>query len=236
MKRLVILPTYNESKNIISVLSAINDVDKSIDILVIDDNSPDKTAELVKQFDKDNLFLEKRSKKMGLGTAYIFGFEWAILNNYQQIVQMDSDFSHDPKEIPLMLNLLEKNDLVIGSRYNGGLRVINWPIRRLYLSYFANFYARVITGVPVSDLTAGYRAWKVETLKKINIQECLSQGYCFQIETAFRAYQKNCKLIEHPIVFTDRTVGESKMSRQIVLETIFKVWLFGIWRIFGTKK
>jgi dolichol-phosphate mannosyltransferase len=236
MKRLVILPTYNESKNIISVLSAINDVDKSIDILVIDDNSPDKTAELVKQFDKDNLFLEKRSKKMGLGTAYIFGFEWAILNNYQQIVQMDSDFSHDPKEIPLMLNLLEKNDLVIGSRYNGGLRVINWPIRRLYLSYFANFYARVITGVPISDLTAGYRAWKVETLKKINIQECLSQGYCFQIETAFRAYQKNCKLIEHPIVFTDRTVGESKMSRQIVLETIFKVWLFGIWRIFGTKK
>ena len=236
MKRLVILPTYNESKNIISVLSAINDVDKSIDILVIDDNSPDKTAELVKQFDKDNLFLEKRSKKMGLGTAYIFGFEWAILNNYQQIVQMDSDFSHDPKEITLMLNLLEKNDLVIGSRYNGGLRVINWPIRRLYLSYFANFYARVITGVPISDLTAGYRAWKVETLKKINIQECLSQGYCFQIETAFRAYQKNCKLIEHPIVFTDRTVGESKMSRQIVLETIFKVWLFGIWRIFGTKK
>ena len=236
MKRLVILPTYNESKNIISVLSAINNVDKSIDILVIDDNSPDKTAELVKQFDKDNLFLEKRSKKMGLGTAYIFGFEWAILNNYQQIVQMDSDFSHDPKEIPLMLNLLEKNDLVIGSRYNGGLRVINWPIRRLYLSYFANFYARVITGVPISDLTAGYRAWKVETLKKINIQECLSQGYCFQIETAFRAYQKNCKLIEHPIVFTDRTVGESKMSRQIVLETIFKVWLFGIWRIFGTKK
>lgn len=236
MKRLVILPTYNESKNIISVLSSINDVDKSIDILVIDDNSPDKTAELVKQFDKDNLFLEKRSKKMGLGTAYIFGFEWAILNNYQQIVQMDSDFSHDPKEIPLMLNLLEKNDLVIGSRYNGGLRVINWPIRRLYLSYFANFYARVITGVPISDLTAGYRAWKVETLKKINIQECLSQGYCFQIETAFRAYQKNCKLIEHPIVFTDRTVGESKMSRQIVLETIFKVWLFGIWRIFGTKK
>lgn len=236
MKRLVILPTYNESKNIISVLSTINDVDKSIDILVIDDNSPDKTAELVKQFDKDNLFLEKRSKKMGLGTAYIFGFEWAILNNYQQIVQMDSDFSHDPKEIPLMLNLLEKNDLVIGSRYNGGLRVINWPIRRLYLSYFANFYARVITGVPISDLTAGYRAWKVETLKKINIQECLSQGYCFQIETAFRAYQKNCKLIEHPIVFTDRTVGESKMSRQIVLETIFKVWLFGIWRIFGTKK
>lgn len=236
MKRLVILPTYNESKNIISVLSAINDADKSIDILVIDDNSPDKTAELVKQFDKDNLFLEKRSKKMGLGTAYIFGFEWAILNNYQQIVQMDSDFSHDPKEIPLMLNLLEKNDLVIGSRYNGGLRVINWPIRRLYLSYFANFYARVITGVPISDLTAGYRAWKVETLKKINIQECLSQGYCFQIETAFRAYQKNCKLIEHPIVFTDRTVGESKMSRQIVLETIFKVWLFGIWRIFGTKK
>ena len=236
MKRLVILPTYNESKNIISVLSAINNVDRSIDILVIDDNSPDKTAELVKQFNKDNLFLEKRSKKMGLGTAYIFGFEWAILNNYQQIVQMDSDFSHDPKEIPLMLNLLEKNDLVIGSRYNGGLRVINWPIRRLYLSYFANFYARVITGVPISDLTAGYRAWKVETLKKINIQECLSQGYCFQIETAFRAYQKNCKLIEHPIVFTDRTVGESKMSRQIVLETIFKVWLFGIWRIFGTKK
>jgi len=236
MKRLVILPTYNESKNIISVLSAIDEVDKSIDILVIDDNSPDKTSQLVKEFAKENLFLKVRNKKMGLGTAYIFGFEWAIARNYQQIIQMDSDFSHDPKEIPSMFNLLEENDLVIGSRYNGGLRVINWPIRRLYLSYFANFYARAITGVPISDLTAGYRAWRAETLKKINIQECLSQGYCFQIETAFRTYQKNCKLVEHPIVFTDRTVGESKMSKKIVLETIFKVWLFGIWRILGTKK
>ena len=149
---------------------------------------------------------------------------------------MDSYLSHYPKEINPMLNLLESNDLVIGSRYEGGLRVINWPIRRLYISYFANIYARIITGIPVKDLTAGFKGWTKDTLHRINFQECSSQGYCFQIETSFRAFQKGCKLIEHPIVFTDRTVGESKMSKAVMIEAVFKVWLFGLWRLLRLKK
>ena len=149
---------------------------------------------------------------------------------------MDADLSHDPKEINPMLNLLESNDLVIGSRYEGGLRVINWPIRRLYISYFANIYARTITGVPVKDLTAGFKAWTKDALERINFHECSSQGYCFQIETSFRASQKGCKLIEHPIVFTDRTVGESKMSKAVMIEAVLKVWLFGLWRLLRLKR
>ena len=149
---------------------------------------------------------------------------------------MDSDLSHDPKEILTMINLLKTNDLVIGSRYKGGLRVINWPVRRLYISYFANLYARIITGVPVKDLTAGFKAWRSDVLEKINFNQCSSQGYCFQIETSFRAFQKGCKLIEHPIVFTDRTVGESKMSKNVMIEAAFKVWLFGFWRLFRLKR
>ena len=135
-----------------------------------------------------------------------------------------------------MFALLSENDLIIGSRYHGGLRVINWPVRRLYISYFANLYARLITGVPIKDLTAGFKAWKSDTLHLINFNECSSQGYCFQIETTFRASQKNCKIIEHPITFTDRTVGESKMDRSVVIEAILKVWLFGFWRLFRLKR
>jgi dolichol-phosphate mannosyltransferase len=149
---------------------------------------------------------------------------------------MDADLSHDPKEVPDMFALLSENDLIVGSRYYGGLRVINWPVRRLYISYFANLYARLITGVPIKDLTAGFKAWKSDTLYLINFNECSSQGYCFQIETSFRAYQKNCKIKEHPITFTDRTVGESKMDKSVVMEAILKVWLFGFWRLFRLKK
>ncbi len=236
MKNLIILPTYNESKNIVEIIELIFKQDDSLDILVIDDNSPDGTADIVKNLKNDNIFILERNSKKGLGSAYVEGFSWSIENNYQNIVQMDSDLSHDPKEILTMINLLETNDLVIGSRYKGGLRVINWPVRRLYISYFANLYARIITGVPVKDLTAGFKAWRSDTLKKINFNQCSSQGYCFQIETSFRAFQKGCKLIEHPIVFTDRTVGESKMSKNVMIEAAFKVWLFGFWRLFRLKR
>ena len=236
MKNLIILPTYNESKNIVEIIELIFKQDDSLDILVIDDNSPDGTADIVKNLKNDNIFILERNSKKGLGSAYVEGFSWSIENNYQNIVQMDSDLSHDPKEILPMINLLKTNDLVIGSRYKGGLRVINWPVRRLYISYFANLYARIITGVPVKDLTAGFKAWRSDTLKKINFNQCLSQGYCFQIETSFRAFQKGCKLIEHPIVFTDRTVGESKMSKNVMIEAVFKVWLFGFWRLFRLKR
>tara|TARA_B100000886_G_scaffold129122_1_gene87103 strand:- start:515 stop:1228 length:714 start_codon:yes stop_codon:yes gene_type:complete len=236
MKNLIILPTYNESKNIVEIIELIFKQDDSLDILVIDDNSPDGTADIVKNLKNDNIFILERNSKKGLGSAYVEGFSWSIENNYQNIVQMDSDLSHDPKEILPMINLLKTNDLVIGSRYKGGLRVINWPVRRLYISYFANLYARIITGVPVKDLTAGFKAWRSDTLKKINFNQCSSQGYCFQIETSFRAFQKGCKLIEHPIVFTDRTVGESKMSKNVMIEAAFKVWLFGFWRLFRLKR
>ena len=236
MKNLIILPTYNESKNIVEIIELIFKQDDSLDILVIDDNSPDGTADIVKNLKNDNIFILERNSKKGLGSAYVEGFSWSLENNYQNIVQMDSDLSHDPKEILPMINLLKTNDLVIGSRYKGGLRVINWPVRRLYISYFANLYARIITGVPVKDLTAGFKAWRSDTLKKINFNQCSSQGYCFQIETSFRAFQKGCKLIEHPIVFTDRTVGESKMSKNVMIEAVFKVWLFGFWRLFRLKR
>ena len=236
MKNLIILPTYNESKNIVEIIELIFKQDDSLDILVIDDNSPDGTADIVKNLKNDNIFILERNSKKGLGSAYVEGFSWSIENNYQNIVQMDSDLSHDPKEILPMINLLKTNDLVIGSRYKGGLRVINWPVRRLYISYFANLYARIITGVPVKDLTAGFKAWRSDVLEKINFNQCSSQGYCFQIETSFRAFQKGCKLIEHPIVFTDRTVGESKMSKNVMIEAVLKVWLFGFWRLFRLKR
>lgn len=236
IKNLVILPTYNESKNIIIIIDMLLNLDTDLDILVIDDNSPDNTAQIVKKYDSDKVFIQERAEKKGLGTAYVHGFNWALSNSYDKIIQMDADLSHDPKEVPPMFDLLDNYGLVVGSRYNNGLRVINWPISRLYISYFANLYARIITGVPVKDLTAGFKAWKAETLHLINFNECSSQGYCFQIETSFRAHQKACKLVEHPIVFTDRTVGESKMSKNVMIEAIVKVWLFGFWRLFRLKK
>ena len=236
MKNLIILPTYNESKNIVKTIELILKQDVNLNILVIDDNSPDGTASIVKNLKSDKIFIIERNSKKGLGSAYVEGFSWSIKNNYQNIIQMDSDLSHDPKEILPMINLLKTHELVIGSRYKGGLRVINWPVRRLYISYLANLYARIITGVPVKDLTAGFKAWKSDTLEKINFDQCSSQGYCFQIETSFRAFQKGCKLIEHPIVFTDRTVGESKMSKNVMIEAVFKVWLFGFWRLFRLKR
>tara|TARA_B000000475_G_scaffold55817_1_gene43923 strand:- start:119 stop:829 length:711 start_codon:yes stop_codon:yes gene_type:complete len=236
MKNLVILPTYNESKNIVKTINLVLAQRDDLNILIIDDNSPDGTAKIVKDLNNEKIFIIERESKKGLGSAYVEGFSWSLKNNYQKIIQMDADLSHDPKEINPMLNLLESNDLVIGSRYKGGLRVHNWPIQRLYISYFANVYARTITGVPITDLTAGYRAWNKKTLQRINFQECSSQGYCFQIETSFRAFQKGCKLIEHPIVFTDRTVGESKMSKVVMIEAVFKVWLFGLWRLLRLKR
>ncbi len=236
MKKLVILPTYNESKNIVDILDKLLNLGEDLDILVIDDNSPDNTSQIVEKYSNNKIFLEKRAKKNGLGTAYVHGFNWALENKYDKIIQMDADLSHDPKEVPAMFALLDEYDLVIGSRYNNGLRVINWPISRLYISYFANLYARMITGVPVKDLTAGFKAWRSDALSIIDFNHSSSQGYCFQIETSFRAHQKACKLVEHPIVFTDRTVGESKMSKNVMIEALFKVWIFGLWRIFGLKK
>jgi dolichol-phosphate mannosyltransferase len=226
MKNLVITPTYNEIKNIEKLIDLIIKNTSNSDILVIDDNSPDGTSIKVKELQKKhkNLYLENRPEKAGLGTAYIYGFKWAIKNNYDSVVQMDADLSHDPKEISNLLIELDTNDLVIGSRYVQGISVVNWPIRRLILSYGANLYSRLITGMPIKDGTGGFKAWKTDLLRNINFKNIRSQGYSFQIEMNFKAWVLNAKITEFPIIFVDRTIGESKMSKSIMLEAIWVVW------------
>ena len=238
MKTLVISPTYNERKNITALVEAVFKVNPDYHLLIIDDNSPDGTADLVKelQLRYDNLFLEERPGKAGLGTAYIFGFKWALERNYDIVVQMDADMSHDPNEIKVMVNLLGDYDVVIGSRYIDGVSVIHWPIRRLLLSYGANVYSRIVTGLPVKDSTGGFKAWQRKVLETIDFDVVKSQGYSFQIEMNWRAWQKGFSLHEHPIIFTDRTIGESKMSRGIMLEAMIVIWRMRVWKIFGWHK
>ena len=238
MKTLVISPTYNEHKNVTALVEAIFKVNPDYHLLIIDDNSPDGTAELVKQLQLryDNLFLEERPGKAGLGTAYIFGFEWALERKYDVVVQMDADLSHDPKEVKVMVNLLDDYDVVLGSRYIDGVSVIHWPIRRLLLSYGANLYARIVTGLPLKDSTGGFKAWKRKVLETIDFDSVKSQGYSFQIEMNWRTWQKGFSLYEHPIIFTDRTIGESKMSRGIMFEAMIVIWRMRIWKIFGWHK
>jgi len=238
MNTLIISPTYNEKKNIVSLIESVFSVNQDYHILIIDDNSPDGTANLVKelQLKYNNLFLEERPGKAGLGTAYKYGFNWALHRDYDNIIQMDADLSHNPKEITEMVGLLNNYDLVIGSRYIDGVSVVHWPIKRLILSYGANVYARFVTGLPVKDSTGGFKAWKREVLNSIDIDAVKSQGYSFQIEMNWRAWQRKFNIIEHPIVFTDRTVGESKMSKKIMFEAIIVIWRMRIWKIFGWHK
>ena len=235
MKKIVITPTYNESKNILVLIKKIKKIDSDLHILVIDDNSPDNTAELVKQFanDRNDIFIINRKAKLGLGTAYITGFKWAIKNNYNFVIQMDADLSHDPKELAVMLEKIKNYDLIIGSRYINGVNVINWPMSRLLLSYFANIYSRLITGVPVFDLTGGYKCYKIETLKKMPFKSIKSEGYSFQIETTFYAWLNKFLIKEIPITFTDRTVGQSKMSKKIIYEAIWVVLKLRFKRVFS---
>ena len=238
MKTLVISPTFNERKNIkIFIDSVLND-NPTFDLLIVDDNSPDGTSDKVKELQSEfkNLYLEVRAKKLGLGTAYIFGFKWALEHKYDFIVQMDADLSHNPKDLAMMVENLDHNDLVIGSRYINGISVVNWPLRRLMLSYGANTYSRMITGMPIMDGTGGFKAWKSEVLQNIDLDSVRSQGYSFQIEMNFRAWIKGYKLKELPIIFSDRTIGQSKMSKKIVYEAIFMVWRLRIWKIFGWYK
>ena len=238
MNTLIISPTYNEKKNIASLIESIFSINQDYHILIIDDNSPDGTANFVKelQLKYKNLFLEERPGKAGLGTAYKYGFNWALNRDYDNIVQMDADLSHDPKEIIEMVRLLNNYDLVIGSRYIDGVSVVHWPIKRLLLSYGANVYARLVTGLHIKDSTGGYKAWKREVLNSIDINAVKSQGYSFQIEMNWRAWQKKFSIIEHPIIFADRTIGQSKMSKKIMFEAIIVIWRMRIWKIFGWHK
>ena len=234
MKILVISPTYNERKNIKRLVDMVLGENPEFHLLIVDDNSPDGTGGKVEKLRKKytNLFLETRSKKSGLGTAYIFGFKWALKDNYDYVIQMDADLSHNPKDLSLMVKKLKEYDLVIGSRYIKGISVVNWPLRRLMLSYGANAYSRVVTGMPIMDGTGGFKAWKSNVLASIDLDSVKSQGYSFQIEMNFRAWVKGYKIKEIPIIFSDRTIGQSKMSRTIVYEAIFMVWRLRIWKIF----
>ena len=235
MKTLVISPTYNERKNIQSLVEQVLGPNPDYHLLVVDDNSPDKTAEKVKELQQlyPNLHLEERPGKAGLGTAYLFGFQWALDRHFEAIVQMDADLSHDPDDVPRLVAELEKYDLVIGSRYVDGVSVANWPIRRLILSYGANLYSRIITGMPINDATGGFKAWRGSLLDTIFLEKVRSQGYSFQIEMNFRAWRLEASIKEETIIFTDRTIGESKMSKSIMYEAIWMVWRLRIWKLFG---
>ncbi|HCW76962.1 MAG TPA: dolichyl-phosphate beta-D-mannosyltransferase [Candidatus Marinimicrobia bacterium] len=233
---LTIIPTYNEKDNILNVIDRVLHLPVSTDILIIDDNSPDGTAELVKsaQARHPEIKLLQRTGKLGLGTAYVAGFHYAIQHGYDTVVQMDGDFSHDPGELVNFYREIERYDLVIGSRYVNGISVVNWPLSRLMLSYFASLYIRIITRMPVRDGTGGFKCWRVEFLKQLNLDTVRSNGYSFQVEMNFRAWRKRPdKIKEIPIIFMDRTVGQSKMSRAIVYEAIYRVWQLRLQALFG---
>ncbi len=234
-KSLVIIPTYNELENMPKLISAVLSQDDNVHILIVDDNSPDETAKFVEEQSVKNnrVHLIKREKKTGLGTAYIAGFKYALQNNYDYIFEMDADFSHDPNEIKNFLAAIKDNDLVLGSRYVHGVRVLNWPMRRLLLSFFASVYTRLITGLPVRDATGGYKCFRRSVLEAIDLNKVKSNGYSFQIEMTFKAYAKGFKIKEIPIVFVDRVKGKSKMSRKIVREAVTMVWKLRLQNIFG---
>ena len=238
MKTLVIIPTYNELENMPRLLPEVLSKNDEINILIVDDNSPDGTATFVENEMKNNdrIHLIKRSSKQGLGTAYIAGFKYALKNNYDFIFEMDADFSHDPNEIPRFLEEIKDSDLVLGSRYKNGVNVINWPMRRLLLSWFANIYTRVITGLPVHDATGGFKCFRRKVLEAIDLNRVTSNGYAFQIEMNFKAWKKGFKVKEIPIIFVDRVKGKSKMSRKIVREAVIMVWKLRIKSIFGMLK
>lgn len=226
-RALVIIPTYNESRNIAKLVERVLEQDPRIDILVVDDGSPDGTGEIAARLTRENprVHAVHRARKLGLGTAYIAGFRWALERDYDYVFEMDADFSHDPRKLPEFLAAIESADLVLGSRYqNGQVNVVNWPMSRLFLSYAANIYARAITRTPVFDATGGYKCFRRKVLEAIDLDEVQSNGYAFQIEMTFRAWRKGFRVIEIPIVFVDRMEGQSKMSKRIVREAVWMVW------------
>jgi dolichol-phosphate mannosyltransferase len=225
-KTLVVIPTYNESENILKIVPEVLNQSPEIDVLVVDDNSPDGTARLVKgEMEKNpRVHLIERTGKMGLGTAYVAGFKFAIARGYEFVFEMDADHSHDPREIPVFLKAAENADLVLGSRYTNGVRVLNWPIKRLLLSYFANVYTRFMTGLPLHDATGGFKCFRRRVLEAIDLDRVRSNGYAFQIEMSYKAWKKGFRIVETPIVFLDRRSGKSKMSKQIVHEAFFMLW------------
>ncbi len=233
---LVIVPTYNERENIARLIEAVLSQSESLDVLVVDDGSPDGTGQIVDELSGSNprIHVLHREKKLGLGTAYLAGFRWALQQEYEFIFEMDADFSHDPGHLPQFLETAQSADLVLGSRYRDGkVTVVNWPIGRLLLSYFANVYARAVTGLQVYDATGGFKCFRRKVLESISLNDVKSNGYAFQIEMSFRAWKKGFRIVEIPIVFVDRTEGTSKMSRKIIREAVWMVWRLRWWAIAG---
>jgi dolichol-phosphate mannosyltransferase len=234
---LVIVPTYNERENITRLIETVLAQDPRIELLIVDDGSPDGTAEIVERLIARNpgrVHIHRRPKKMGLGTAYLAGFRIAIERKYDLVMEMDADFSHDPSHLPQFLRAAEGADIVLGSRYREGkVTVVNWPIGRLILSYYANVYARVVTGLPVWDGTGGFKCFHRKVLETIDLNAIRSNGYAFQIEMSFRAWKRGFKIVEIPIVFVDRTEGASKMSGAIVREAIWMVPRLRLMSILG---
>lgn len=231
----VIIPTYNEIDNIEKMINTVNSLYPDIHLLIIEDGSPDGTADIVKKLQGNfsNLHLIERPGKLGLGTAYITGFRWALERDYQFIFEMDCDFSHDPKDIVKLLEAAQNNDLVIGSRYINGIRIINWPFHRLLLSYGASIYTRIITGLKILDVTGGYKCFSRKALESLNLDRVFSNGYSFQVELNFKIWAKGLSIKEVPIIFTERRDGQSKMSGGIVKEAIFAVIMLRVRKIFG---
>jgi len=225
---LIVIPTYNERDNIEELLESIAQIEPTAHLLIVDDNSPDQTSEVVENLIKstytDRLFLIKRAGKMGLGTAYLDGFKWALTRDYDYIFEMDADLSHNPKYLPDFLAAIQTHDVVVGSRYVPGGGVKNWGVIRKFISRGGSLYARTILGIPLRDLTSGFKCFRSEVLRAIDLDGIKSNGYSFQIEMTYRAKCKGFRVVETPIVFEDRTVGKSKMSRKIFLEAVLMVW------------
>ena len=233
---LVIVPTYNERENVARIVESVLAQDPRLNVLIVDDGSPDGTGAIVDEIAAVNPRVNAlhRAKKMGLGTAYLAGFKWALARDFAFVFEMDADFSHDPGHLPEFLRAIANADLVLGSRYRDGkVTVVNWPMSRLMLSYAANVYARMVTGLQLYDATGGFKCFRRAVLEAIDLDDVRSNGYAFQIEVSFRAWKKGFRIAEIPIVFTDRTEGESKMSKRIVREAIWMVWRLRWWAITG---
>jgi len=235
MERLIIVPTYNERDNIGTLIDQLLALPFGLEVLVVDDDSPDGTGELVaeRQQADPRIHLIRRAGKLGLGSAYVAGFRYALANGAQYVFEMDADFSHDPVAIEGFLTAVENADLVLGSRYLHGVTVVNWPLSRLILSYSANVYTRIITGLPVRDATGGFKCFRRRALEAINLDQVRSDGYAFQIEMSYKCWRKGFKIVEIPITFVDRRAGVSKMNNKIVWEAAWMVWRLRIMDLLG---
>jgi dolichol-phosphate mannosyltransferase len=229
-RTLVIIPTYNENENVRGIVPAVLAQSPLVDVLIVDDNSPDGTGDIVAELAKTEprIHLLRRSGKLGLGTAYIAGFKWGLERGFDNLMEMDADFSHDPKEIPNFLRAIESADIVLGSRYKDGIRVVNWPLKRLALSKGASIYVRIITGLPVMDPTGGFKCFRRQVLESMELDQIRSNGYAFQVEMTYKAWMLGFRVTEIPITFADRYAGKSKMSGKIVREALWMVWALAV--------